>query len=109
MLWIKGFEGNPKNDVKFIQWLDQQSQSPVDFPGLKKIGWYRLHEPINDTKCLQYLNFCEFESKEALEAFSRSKSAARIDSEVKNGLIDELGVSVNWQAWYERMLLFERD
>jgi hypothetical protein len=104
---IVATECDPKDTVKFNQWYDE-----VHIPmllkcrDLKKVTRYRMIDP--DKEKAKFLAIYEFESKEALEAYSRSHEFKAAIDEMEETLKQYKLFDLKWAVGYEQMKTWEK-
>ena len=104
---IVATECDPKDTVKFNQWYDE-----VHIPmllkcrDLKKVTRYRMLD--SDKEKAKFLAIYEFESKEALEAYSRSHEFKAAIDEMEETLKQYKLFDLKWAVGYEQMKTWEK-
>lgn len=107
-LWVTASKAKPGKEEEYIKWYDQHVETFFKFPGLKRVSRNRCINSFEfgDT-CARYLTLYEFDSKEALEAFTKSEAMEMAKKEHEEAW-EEIGESL-WTGWWEPIKTLERD
>ena len=106
-LWVTASKSKPGKDKEFNKWYDQHVTTFFNFPGLKRVSRNRCFNSFEfgDT-CAQYLTIYEFDTKEDLDAFTKSDAMEIAKIEYEEGY-DEVADGL-WTGWWEPVKTLER-
>ena len=106
-LWVSASKPRLGKEAEYNKWYDQHVTTFFKFPGLKRVSRNRCVNSFKSgDKCPQYLTIYEFDTKEDLEAFSKSEAMEIAKKEYDEGYA-EVAEGL-WTGWWEPMKTLER-
>jgi uncharacterized protein (TIGR02118 family) len=108
VLNIVATECSPENDVHFNRWYDEvHIPMLLKYEGLKKVTRYQIKDA--DGEKSRYLAIYEFDTKEALDAYSRSPEFKAAIEEMEDTLKKEPLFELKWAVAYEPLKTWEKE